>query len=83
MVLLYYHNESTAYLKCHQNNSGLISMGAKAKQRFGVHVRRFGGGGLVHTWHWGEPNHKLAEILTNRRGVGDVPGVTHLGLVGI
>lgn len=37
----------------------------------------------MHTWHWGEPNHKLTEILTNRRGVGDVPGVTHLGLVGI
>lgn len=48
MVLLYYHNESTAYLKCHQNNSGLISMGAKAKQRFGVHVRRFGGGFGAH-----------------------------------
>lgn len=48
MVLLYYHNESTAYLKCHQNNSGLISMGAKAKQRFGVHVRRFGGVWCTH-----------------------------------
>lgn len=32
----------------------------------------------MHTWHWGEPNHGPAEILTNGEGDGDVPGVTHL-----
>lgn len=44
-------------------------MEAEAKQRFGVHV---GGewGYLVHTWHWGEPNHRPAEILTNGEGDG-------------
>lgn len=34
----------------------------------------------MHTWHWGEPNHELAEILTNGEGDGAVPGVTHLGI---
>lgn len=39
-----------------------------------------GGGALVHTWRWGEPNHGPAEIPTNGEewGMGAVPGVTHL-----
>ena len=56
-------------------------MEAEAKQRFGMRVcvcvcvcRVLGGGGyLGHTWHWGEPNHGLAEILTNGEGDGGYP----------
>lgn len=48
----------------------LILMEAEAKQRFGVHVGGVGGGCMVHTWHWGEPNHKPADSLTNREGDG-------------
>lgn len=57
----------------------LILMEAEAKQRFGVHVGGVGGGCMVHTWHWGEPNHKLADSLTKwGGGWGTVPKVTHL-----
>lgn len=28
---------------------------------------------LVHTWHWGEPNHGPTEILTNGEGDGGCP----------
>lgn len=54
-------------------------MEAEAKQRFGVHV---GGewGYMVHTWHWGEPNHGPQKSSQMGRGMGAVPGVTHLDL---
>lgn len=45
-------------------------MRAEEKQRFGLHMGRGEWGHLVHTWHRGEPNHGLTEILTNGEWAG-------------
>jgi len=64
-----------AHMKYHQNNSLRANLNGTRSQAK-IWCAREGGaavGYVVHTWHWGEPNHRLAEILTNGEGDGGGP----------